>query len=281
MKVATDRPTKIAAISGSLRSGSFNTRLLRVARDVAPADIEIEILGMSEVPLYNRDEEAAYGYVGPVARLRDQVAAADGLLIASPEYNYSVTGALKNALDWLSRYPAPIDRMPVAIMSGAGRLGGVRSLQHLRDILRHNDMLVVARPEVLVTGVGMKFDADGTFTDERATHQIRKLVEALGRTVLQARTIAPRVLVVGRHAAVMRPVLGSLKEEGYRPLGALTDDAALGYLKDRPFEAVLIGGGVEDDSRARIAAAAGDAGVPVGVNRGDRPLLELVDQTVQ
>ena len=275
-----DRPLKIVAISGSLRHGSFNTALLRVAASVAPDDMTVDIVPIDDLPMYNRDDEVRLGFTGPVARLRTQVAEADGLLLASPEYNYSVTGALKNALDWLSRYPAPVDRMPVAIRSGAGRLGGVRSLAHLRDILRHNDMILVGRPEVLVTGVGTKFDAEGNFTDERATEQIARMMHALRRTILDARTTAARILVVGRHDQVMRPVLAALKSDGYRPSGVLTDDDAIEMLKTRRFEAMLVGGGVEPDSRERLAALAADAGVAVGHNDGSQSLEELVVATL-
>lgn len=171
---------RIVAISGSLRRRSYNTALLRAAAEQAPAGVDVELWPIGDVPMYNGDVEAAGGFPEPVARLRAAVAGADGLLLASPEYNRSVTGALKNAVDWLSRGPdSPLDRKPAAILGGGGRSGTRLSQTHLRAVLRHNEVAVVADPEVHVARVRHAFDANLTLTDESVAAKIRQLVAAL------------------------------------------------------------------------------------------------------
>lgn len=271
---------KIVGISGSLREGSYNTALLRVASDVAPDDIEIEIAPIAGLPLYNRDDEVARGLPDSVVRLRRTVADADGLLFATPEYNYSVTGALKNALDWLSRGPSPLDRAPAAMVSGAGRLGGLRSQEHLRDISRHNRMQLVDSPQVLVTGVSSKFDESGRFTDGRAADQIRNLMAALRRKVIESRRYAARVLVVGRDEDMLSGAVAMLRKGGHRPAAAFGDDAALDLLKQLPFEAMVIGDGIELESRKRLAAFARDRGVLVGETIGTAAITEVLEATL-
>ena len=111
----------VVALSGSLRAKSFNHAALRAAAELAPADLSIRIVDYSGVPLYNQDLQAQ-GFPAAVESLRAAIASADGLLIASPEYNFSVSGVLKNAIDWLSRMnPQPFKGKPSAIMSEIGR----------------------------------------------------------------------------------------------------------------------------------------------------------------
>lgn len=98
---------KVVGISGSLRKGSFNTAALRAAGTLVPEDMDLVIVEIGDLPLYNQDDEIDKHFSNPVQRLRDQVSNAKALLVASPEYNYSITGALKNAIDWLSRPPEP------------------------------------------------------------------------------------------------------------------------------------------------------------------------------
>lgn len=171
---------KIIAISGSLRRESFNTALLRVAAAQAPADVDVTVWPLDDVPLFNADDEAANGFPPAVENLRREVGAADGLIIASPEYNYSVTGALKNAIDWLSRgADSPLNFKLTAILGGGGRSGTRRAQAHLRDMLQHNSVAVLTEPEVYVAGVRHAFDADGNLTDPSVAADIRKLVAAL------------------------------------------------------------------------------------------------------
>lgn len=169
----------ILGIPGSLRRGSLNRALLRVAADLLPESAELEIADLSDLPLFNWDLEQEVGYPDSVLRVRSQIQGADGLLIATPEYNYSMPGALKNALDWASRGGAdsPLNRKPAAIMGAAGRLGSVRAQMHLRTALMHNELQVVQKPEVLVP-VSEAF-VDGELVSERYRDQIRRLLVGL------------------------------------------------------------------------------------------------------
>jgi hypothetical protein len=132
---------------------------------------------------------------------------------------------------------------------------------------------VVTKPEVLIAGGRSKFD-DGRLNDERALDQIRRLMIALRRTIMAARSFSPRVLVVGRHQELMSDALKVLNTEGFRPEAALTDDEALTRLKLVPFATLAIGRGVEAESRERLAAAAGVAGVEVVEVSGPGDIVE-------
>ncbi len=171
--------THILGIAGSLRRASTNRGLLRAAARVLPQDTKLEIAEIGDLPIYNWDDEQEHGYPDSVKRFRDEIEAADALLIATPEYNYSIPGALKNALDWASRGgpDSPLNEKPAAIMGAAGRLGSVRAQMHLRTILQHNDLRVVQKPEVMIA-VRDAF-TDGELTNERYLDQVRRLVAAL------------------------------------------------------------------------------------------------------
>lgn len=134
---------RVVGLSGSLRRDSTNTALLRTAAELAPADVRVVIEPLHDIPLFDADVEAC-GLPPAVASLRAAVARADALLLAAPEYNHSVSGVLKNAIDWLSRgSPAPIDHLPAGLLSSAGGSGGRRAQEHLRVILAHNDLDVL------------------------------------------------------------------------------------------------------------------------------------------
>jgi chromate reductase len=173
-------PMKILGISGGLRKESFNTRLLHLARELAPAGVTVERFDIAHIPSYNEDVRAV-GYPEPVAALREAIRSADALLFATPEYNYSVSGVLKNAIDWASRPPdQPFNDKPAAIMGASTGLNGtVRAQFHLRQILVGVNVHVVNRPEVMVRMAAEKFDASGALTDDKLREQIQKLVAAL------------------------------------------------------------------------------------------------------
>ncbi len=158
---------KILGISGSLRAGSLNSAALRAAVGLAPAGMSIELCDIGDLPLYNEDERAK-GFPAPVERLRAQIKAADGLLIATPEYNYSIPGVLKNAIDWASRPPEqPFDGKPVAIMGASpGALGTGRAQYHLRQCFVFLNGHVLNKPEVMIGGAGAKFNSSGALTDQ-------------------------------------------------------------------------------------------------------------------
>jgi chromate reductase len=179
---------RILGIAGSLRKASFNRALLRAAHDLAPPGVAIETFDLNGVPPYNDDLLATPPT--RVTRLKEAVRAADAVLLATPEYNYSIPGVLKNAIDWGSR---PIRenawaRVPVAILGASrGRLGTARAQLHLRQCLWAVDMRPLSRPEVLVTHAEEKFDADGTLTDEATRARVGALVEALAGWIHEVR----------------------------------------------------------------------------------------------
>jgi chromate reductase, NAD(P)H dehydrogenase (quinone) len=170
----------VLGISGSLRKASFNTATLRAARELAPDGMRIHMKTLEDIPVYNEDLRAQ-GYPEPVQSLRDEIAGADALLIVTPEYNYSIPGVLKNAIDWASRPPdQPFDGKPIAIMGASpGRFGSARAQYHLRQCFVALNALVLNRPEVMVAGASALFDESGRLTDEATRAHIAKQLEAL------------------------------------------------------------------------------------------------------
>lgn len=164
--MATATAIHIAGISGSLREQSYNTAALRAALELLPEDVTLEPVGIGDVPLYN-DDLRLQGYPPAVQRLRERLAAADGVLLMTPEYNYSVPGVLKNAIDWASRPPdQPFDGKPVAIMGASpGMLGTARAQYHLRQMLVFLNAYVLNRPEIMIAQATAKFDEAGHLTD--------------------------------------------------------------------------------------------------------------------
>jgi chromate reductase, NAD(P)H dehydrogenase (quinone) len=172
---------KVAAISGSLRKGSYNTAILHAAEELMPDGMSLEILDISLLPFYNADVEKA-GDPAAVKLFKDKISKADALLIATPEYNYSVPGILKNAIDWASRptRKSPLWGKPVAIMGAStSAFGTVRAQLHLRDMCLYNDMPIVRNPEVLIMKAEEKFDKQGKLTDKDSREFIRKLMASL------------------------------------------------------------------------------------------------------
>ncbi len=168
------------ALSGSLRRGSYNTAALRAAAEAAPDDVSIVEAGLAEIPLYNEDFKAA-GFPPAVTRLQRAIASADAVLIATPEYNYSVPGVLKNAIDWVSRTdPQPFANKPVAIMGASpGALGTARAQYDLRKMFVYLDAHLLNKPEVMIGAAHTRFDADGKLTDEATRKFVASLVTAL------------------------------------------------------------------------------------------------------
>jgi chromate reductase len=171
---------RILGLSGSLRAGSFNTALLRAAVEAVPAGSQIEIGRIDDLPPYNEDVRQI-GFPPPAQRLRAQIAAADALLIVTPEYNYSIPGVLKNAIDWASRPPdQPFNQKPVAIMGASpGMLGSARAQYHLRQCFVYLNSFVLNQPEVMVAKAHERFDAAGKLTDETARKLVAQQLQAL------------------------------------------------------------------------------------------------------
>jgi chromate reductase len=160
-------PIHVVAVAGSLRQGSYNRALLRAAQQLAPAHVEIRIHDLAEIPLFSEDVERTK--IPPaVAHLRDALAAADGFLVATPEYNHGVPGVMKNAFDWLSRPPGKsvLDGKPSAIVGASvGITGTARAQSQLRQSFVFTNTPVLLQPEVLVARAHEKFDGDGRLTD--------------------------------------------------------------------------------------------------------------------
>jgi len=158
---------RILGIAGSLRRGSYNAATLAAAQELSPAGMTIEGFDIAPIPLYNEDTRQQ-GFPSPVEDLRARIKGADGLLIVTPEYNYSIPGVLKNAIDWASRPPEqPFDGKPVGIMGASGGVMGTgRAQYHLRQCFIFLNGLVMNRPEVMIPQAQNKFDADGKLTDQ-------------------------------------------------------------------------------------------------------------------
>ncbi len=158
---------KVLGISGSLRKASFNTAALKACAELMPPGMALTIARIDDIPMFNQDVFDA-GLPEPARRFRAEVAAADGVLIASPEYNFSLSAALKNAIDWGSRPPNQVFQdKPIAVFSAsAGPMGGARVQYDLRRILGQIWGHVLPRPEVFIGSAQGKFDAQGRLTDE-------------------------------------------------------------------------------------------------------------------
>ena len=174
-------PTRtVLAISGSLRRNSYNGLLLRAAAASAPAGMRIQFYdGLASVPLFSEDLEADAVPPG-VRRLREQIVNADALIIATPEYNQSVPGVLKNAIDWLSRPPEEVlVGKPVAVIgASAGRWGTRLAQSHLRHVLYAAEALVMPQPSLFVGNAANLFDSTGRIMDESTTNVLQDLLLA-------------------------------------------------------------------------------------------------------
>lgn len=180
--MADDGRLTVLGIAGSLRRGSFNAAVLRALPELAPASmtVEMERETIGAFPLYNADVQDEQGFPAPVERLGERIRAADGIVIVTPEYNYSVPGVLKNAVDWLSRLSdQPFKGKPVALQSASpGLLGGARAQYHLRQTLVFVEALVMPKPEIFVTQASGKIDESGRLTDQTTREMIAKQLAA-------------------------------------------------------------------------------------------------------
>ncbi|MES2104520.1 MAG: NADPH-dependent FMN reductase [Pseudomonadota bacterium] len=173
--------TKIIGISGSLRSQSYNTALLRAAAALMPDGASLEIATLKGIPLYDGDVEQAEGIPPAVAALKEQIAAADGVLLATPEYNNSMPGVFKNAIDWMSRPSADIPRVfggrPVAIMGASlGGFGTILSQNAWLPVLRTLGMQPWFGGRLLVSHAGSVFNEAGELADEKMRAQLQQFV---------------------------------------------------------------------------------------------------------
>ena len=181
------RAVKVVGFAGSLRQGSFNRVLLRAAVELAPERMAIETFDIADIPLYNADVETR-GDPEPVAAFKRAIGAADGLLIATPEYNLGVPGVTKNAIDWASRPPreSVLDGKPVAVMGATPGMGGTaRGQSQLRQAFVFTNSYAMPQPEVLVRRASDLFDADGRLTDEPTREHLVKFLNAFADWIVR------------------------------------------------------------------------------------------------
>jgi chromate reductase, NAD(P)H dehydrogenase (quinone) len=170
---------KILAISGALRKASTNTGLCRALAEVAALGVEVEVVTLHGIPLYDGDLEAASGKPEAVKALDAKIRAADGIVVATPEYNFSIPGVLKNATDWLSRGGSPFKWRRVGIIGAAdGPLGTGRSQYHLRQNLQGLEAIVMPKPEFFAGSASQKFDSAGVLTDDDTRARLKAWLEA-------------------------------------------------------------------------------------------------------
>ena len=179
-------PLTILGIAGSLRKASYNRAALRVAQQVAPKDVKFEIFELDGIPLFNQDDDQHPPE--KVVQFKARIRAADAILFVTPEYNYSIPGVLKNAIDWASRPygDSAWDGKPVAIMGASpGMLGTARAQYHLRQCFVFLNMHPLNKPEVMIANASQRFDDKGNLTDDDTREHIEKLVEALAQWTRQ------------------------------------------------------------------------------------------------
>ena len=175
-----EKKIKILGFAGSLRKQSYNRGLLQVALAVIPSNCTLEIFDLKDIPLYNQDTEIDLPQ--SVVRLKAQVRAADAILIATPEYNYSIPGVLKNTLDWGSRPYGDNawNNKPVAIMGASPAMQGTsRAQYHLRQVFVYLNMHPLNQPELMVGSAQERFDDKGNLTDPKSRQKIADLLIAL------------------------------------------------------------------------------------------------------
>jgi len=175
-----NKPFRILGIAGSLREASYNHAALLAARELAPADASVEIATLAGIPPFNQDAEGQPPRA--VVALKQRIRAADALLIATPEYNYSIPGVLKNAIDWASRPygDSAWSGKPVAVLGASvGALGTARAQYHLRQIFVFLDMHALNQPEVMIANAAQRFDDRGRLTDEKTRELIGKQLQGL------------------------------------------------------------------------------------------------------
>ncbi|WP_342619444.1 NADPH-dependent FMN reductase [Rhodoferax sp. GW822-FHT02A01] len=187
-----DCPLRVVGLCGSLRRDSYNLALLEEAGLQMPVGMHLDIVPWTQVPIYGAIENVDEWPVA-VTQLEKAMAQADAVLIACPEYNFGIPGGFKNALDWLSRLPAPpFKGQPVALLGAStGPLGTARVQYELRRVLHCMDAHVLAKPEIFVGNAKAKFDAEGRLTDEIARNLVKDQMQALLLWIHRLRRVKP------------------------------------------------------------------------------------------
>ncbi len=188
---------RIIGIAGSLRKASFNAALLRAAAERVPSGTEVELASIAGIPLYDGDLESEQGLPAPVTALKDRIAAADGLLLVTPEYNNSLPGVFKNAIDWLTRPPKDIPRVfgdkPVALMGATPGMGGTRLSQSAwLPVLRTLGTRAWFGKQLYVAGASQAFDVEGRLVDPTIDKLLSEFMAGFSRFVDEVRSSRPR-----------------------------------------------------------------------------------------
>lgn len=174
---------QFAGICGSLRKGSYNKAVLRAAKELLPEGVSMNIVSIADLPLYNQDLDlpTAEQRPEPVRRFREALAKADAFVVVSPEYNYSIPGVLKNAIDWGFRGDdAPFHGKPIALMGATpGKWGTIRMQNAFHNLYLYMEMKPVYKPEIFIAGANKKIDEDGRLTDETARKLVAEKLEGL------------------------------------------------------------------------------------------------------
>jgi chromate reductase, NAD(P)H dehydrogenase (quinone) len=174
------KPVRILGIAGSLRRASYNRAALHAATQLVPQDVTLDIFELDGIPGFSQDEEQ--NPPATVVELKKRIRAADAILIATPEYNYSIPGVLKNAIDWASRPygDSAWNGKPAAIMGASvGTIGTARAQYHLRQVFVFLNVFPLNQPEVMIGNAAERFDKEGNLTDETTKNFIRQLLQNL------------------------------------------------------------------------------------------------------
>jgi chromate reductase len=188
--MSTTQTIKALGFAGSLRKKSFNKEMLAAAGRLLPEGMTLEVFDLAPIPLYNEDVREQ-GFPPAVEALRKKIAAADCVVIAMPEYNFSIAGVLKNTIDWVSRPPEqPFKDKPVAIMGATvGVWGTIRGQYHLRQVLGCLDAHVLHKPEIMVAQANTKLDEQGRLKDQMALDLIKTQMAALKAWTLRLKSV--------------------------------------------------------------------------------------------
>jgi chromate reductase, NAD(P)H dehydrogenase (quinone) len=198
--------TSVVAFAGSLRRGSFNRALLDAAKELAPEGMSVELIEIGALPFYNADVEAEGDPPG-VVTFKASLREADGVLIATPEYNDGIPAVLTNAIDWGSRLPgrSPLAGKPVALVGASpSQVGTARAQLHLRQLLGHVHAKTLPPPELLVAAAHQRFDADLRLTHEDTRRVLAALLERFARWIAREQAAVEIERSLARPAAVSR-----------------------------------------------------------------------------
>jgi chromate reductase len=177
---------QVIGFAGSLRKNSYNKMLLRTVQKLFPSDMEMEIIELPDIPIYNYDIQASQGFPQSIIEIDEKIKNSDAVLFATPEYNYGIPGGLKNFIDWLSRLESkPFFGKPMSMLGATTGMGGtIRAQANLRTVALFIETNVMPKPEIYVTKAANKFDTEGNLTDEATIKILQKYIERFKKWIL-------------------------------------------------------------------------------------------------